>query len=855
MRLRIKYPIYFYLLIAWLPAFSESLHGQDIKTTDTLLLKQRMNDSLTTVNLLQTAITMIKAGEDESALSVISKAEEIASSDEFLLIEAECQKLAGDIYSRRSDSWEEMLTSYLKAISIYNRTGNREKEAEITKIIADNYFSNGLYKKAALWYQQTFELYKELKSLNLAGLAELTATAWYNLPDDTLSLKWYNTALSYFETEGNVEGSIRCTRKIASLYAETGNYKEAEEKYLGLLDIYKSRNDSRNISLIYNNLGVIKYRQKELTAALNFFREAEKEQIKSEPDYYFLTDVSSNIAITLQAAGNQAEMMRNFSRALDYARKSERKDEQARIAHLLSLIYFNRGDNYHADLYCKECVESAGASGAYAIMQECYQTWSGVMEKSNDFIKALEYYEKYLNLRDSLNFEKRLAEQKEADRQNYFDQVEQRIKLDIAGEEISNLEMKTLRAESARRENELKLLLKQQELDRSERERLAQSLALERERFQLNRREQEVMALRQQQRIDSLELVQKRNEALVLEQNNRLLESEKQQQQLTIEKEKQIRRLATGLGVLMAVVAVMILVGLISTRRKNQQLAESKRKIEMINADLEQKNVEILSQKEIIEQKNQAITDSIQYAKRIQTAVLPPVDFLSEWGFESFILFRPKDIVSGDFYWGKRKDNKIIVAAADCTGHGVPGAFMSMLGNAFLDEIFNTTEVTDAASVLNLLRDEVITALKQKGVTGEARDGMDISLCIIDRERLKLNFAGANNPLYLVHNSQLIKIPCDKMPIGIHFTELIPFTNQYSDIQLNDVLYLFTDGYADQFGGEKGRKFMYKQFQALLLNNHHLPMEQQKNVLEKTFDDWKGNYEQVDDVLVIGIRI
>ena len=854
MRSYTTYLLVFHLLFVWLNVFPAWICGQD-KTTDTLHLKQRMADSVAAVNLLREAVTMAERGDTDSALSVISKVTNIASADGFPLIEAECHKLSGDIYSTKPDSWEAMLTGYLKALSIYSRTGYREKEAELTKIIADNYFRNRLYKKSALWYQQAFELNKEFKPLNLAEIAELTANAWYNVPDDTLALKWYSMAIKYFDTSGNNEGHIRCAGKLASLYAKTGNFKEAEETYRWLLDTYKSRNDFRNSALTNNNLGVIKYREKETTAALDFFREAENELMKSEPDYYLLTDVYSNRAITLQAAGNRSEMLKNFSGAMDFARRSGRKDEEARISHILSLIYFNRGDNYHADLYCRECVESAHESGTYQLMQECYKTWSDVMEKSNDFIKALEYYEKYLSLRDSINLEKRLAEQKEADRQNMFDQTEQRIKLDIAGEEISNLEMKTLRAESARRENELKLLLKQQELDRSERERLAQSLALERERYQLSKKEQEVLTLRQQQRIDSLELVQKRNEALVLEQNNRLLESEKQQQQITIEKEKQIRRLATWLGVLMALVALMILAGLISTRRKNQQLAESKRKIEMINADLARKNTEILSQKEIIEQKNQAITDSIQYAKRIQTAVLPPIDFLSEWGFESFIMFRPKDIVSGDFYWGKKKGNKIIVAAADCTGHGVPGAFMSMLGIAFLDEIFNTTEFADAASVLNMLRDEVITALKQKGITGEARDGMDISLCIIEKDNLKINFAGANNPLYLIRDSQLIKVPCDKMPIGIHFTENIPFTNQFTDIRPGDILYLFTDGYADQFGGEKGKKFMYKQFQNLLLNNHHLPLEEQKSVLEKTFDEWMRNYEQVDDVLVMGIRI
>ncbi len=837
--------------------FSSRLKCQELMPNDSLRFKQRSSDSLRAVNYLKDAERLFLEDKADSALLKITESLNIVMDYEFPAIEAENYQLLGDIYAGEY-SWQDMLTNYLKAISVFNRTGNRQKEAEVSGKIAEKYFQAGLYKKAASWFGETFKIFQSLPSPDIkdkARIAESAGEAWYFFPDDSLSLIWYSIADDLYRQTGDTSGMIRCVLKQAALYTATTRYDEAREKYNWLLDLYQRRNDFENCALIYNNLGFINYRVKDFSSALDYFNRAIESSNAAGTDNYFLTDVYSNMGITWQATGNRNEMLSSFTGALENAQKSSRTGEEARISHLLALIYFNAQDNYHADLYCMDCVESARKSGSFTVMQECYKTWSDVMEKSNDFIKALEYYEKYLSLRDSLNFENRIAQQKEIDRQNEYDELEQRIRLDIAGEEISNLELKTLRAEAARRENELKLLMKQQELDRSERERLAQSLALERERYELNKRGQELLALKQQQRIDSLELAQKNNEALVLEQNNRLLEAEKEQQQITIEKEKQIRRLATGLGILMALVAIMILFGLISTRKKNQKLAESKHKIEMINADLEQKNTEIIKQKEIIEQKNQAITDSIQYARRIQTAVLQPLDFLQEWGFESFIMFRPRDIVSGDFYWGKRKGEKIIVAAADCTGHGVPGAFMSMLGNAFLDEIFNTTNISSASEILNLLREEVITALKQKGITGEARDGMDISLCIIDKSTSIIQFAGANNPLYLIHNGQLIKIPANKMPIGIHFTEFIPFTNHSTRYEKGDVIYLFSDGYADQFGGEKGKKFMYKPFQELLLQNHKKSMEDQKIILEKTFDEWMNGYEQVDDVLVIGIRL
>lgn len=831
-----------------------AVEGQDISLTARPANQAREADSVLSANLLNKAESYFLADLPDSAKALILKSLGIASANEFLSIEAGCYKLLGDIFAGEM-SWQKMLTAYLKSQMMYNRTGNFENEADVMRRIGERYFNTGLYRRSANWYQQAFALFSGSDPAETGQNAELAAEAWFFLPDDTLSLKWYATAHEYYEQAGDTAGLIRCVQKQASLYTRMDFLTEAEKKYLWLINVYRQRGDYKNVALILNNLGIIQYKRKNYLSAIDYFTEAEKSSSAAGADALFLSDLYSNIAITWQAAGNPREMLNNFNRALDYSKRADRPAEEARIDHMLSLIYFNKQDNYHADLYCRECVEAAGRSKAYSIMQDCYLTWSDVMEKSNDFIKALEFYEKYLTLRDSLGFEERLALQKEADRQNEYDGIEQRIKLDIADEEIGNLELKNLRAESARRENELKLLIKQQELDRSERERLSQSLALEKERFELSKREQEVLSLKQQQRIDSLEIAQKKSEALVLEQNNRLLEAEKEQQKIAIEKEKQIRRLITGIGALMALVAVMILGGLISTRRKNQKLAESKRKIEMINADLELKNAEILKQKDIIEQKNQSITDSIQYASRIQAAVLPPPGFLAGWGFESFILFKPKDIVSGDFYWGRRKGERFIIAAADCTGHGVPGAFMSMLGNAFLDEIYNTTEIKDAATILNLLRDEVIKALKQKGVTGEARDGMDISLCIINYITNTLDFAGANNPMYLIRNNMLIKIPCDKMPIGIHFTGFTPFNNHTTTISKGDMLYLFSDGYADQFGGPKGKKFMYKPFQELLLKNHSLPAEEQKEMLEQHFVEWMGEREQVDDVLVIGIRI
>ena len=769
-------------------------------------------------------------------------------------LQAANYELAGSAYAMSGD-WEGMLLNYLRAMSLYKRINATDLEQKVSRILATRYFNLGIYSKSASYYEQEFSLYPDTETDSLATTAEKAALSYYYQPDDTLAVTWYNTAIHYYEKVPDETGVIRCLQKQALVYIRLGEFLLAENIYNQLIGHYSKARDLDKLASAYNNLGFLKFKEENYGSALENFLSAAENAGKKGSNDYFLTDVYSNIGVSHQNLGQQEEMLESFTTALSFAENSGRKDEEARISHLLSLVYFNKEDNYHAELYCQDCIEAAKSSSAYPVLQECYLAYSQIEEKGNDFISALDYYEKYLNIRDSLNLEKRLSEQNEIDRQAYYDDLEQRLRLDVADEEITGLEMKSLIAESARRENEMKLLLKQQELDRSEKSRLEQNLALERDRFIIAEREQQLLTLQQQQLIDSLEQERLSLKASDLEMSNKLLEQERIQQVMEIEKEKQVKRLAVGLGILMVLVAISILGGLISTRKKNQKLAESKRQIEAINADLEVKNAEVMQQKEIIEQKNQSITDSIQYASRIQAAVLPPADFLTELGFDNFILYKPKDIVSGDFYWGMTKKDKIIVAAADCTGHGVPGAFMSMLGHAFLDEIVNTSEIKDAAGILNLLRDEVINTLKQKGMVGEARDGMDISLCIINREEGMLDFAGANNPLYMVRDGNFIKCQADKMPIGIHVTDLSPFTNNRLEFKPGDYIYLFSDGYADQFGGPKGKKFMYKPFQRLLLKIHKEPLKKQQEILDKTFMDWMGKNDQVDDVLVIGMRL
>lgn len=266
-------------------------------------------------------------------------------------------------------------------------------------------------------------------------------------------------------------------------------------------------------------------------------------------------------------------------------------------------------------------------------------------------------------------------------------------------------------------------------------------------------------------------------------------------------------------------------------------------------------NRELAMKNELITEQKKEITDSIQYASRIQNAMLPPGDYVDNLMPERFIMFMPRDIVSGDYYYITEKDGKIICVTADCTGHGVPGAFMSMLGIAFLNEIISKHTELHTDQMLFELRNHVIKSLHQTGKEGESQDGMDVALYILDRENNKLEFSGANNSLFVFRNGEMIEKKADKMPIGIHTRAKEPFTRHNLDLHEGDMLYTFSDGYPDQFGGPKQKKFMIKKFKELLQEIHTKPMQEQKKVMEKTLADWMEETEQVDDILVIGVRI
>lgn len=316
------------------------------------------------------------------------------------------------------------------------------------------------------------------------------------------------------------------------------------------------------------------------------------------------------------------------------------------------------------------------------------------------------------------------------------------------------------------------------------------------------------------------------------------------------------------------------------------KLQEQKNELEEKNRLLKEQEIEMQSQliklrklsqsldyaKKNLEKRQDKLRESLWYANRIQQTILPEEKNLRETLKEYFIIWQPKDIVSGDFYWVKKIDEILIIAVADCTGHGVPGAFMSIFGINFLNEIFKSNDIPEADMVLEMMREKVKLALKQKGLQNEAKDGMDISLCILNTQTKKLKFAGANNPLLIVRNNELPELTNadkklsnstaaiyyfkgDTQPVGIYFRER-DFIQTEIELLENDMIYMYSDGYEDQFGGDNDEKYGRKRFRKLLLETSNHQVTEQKIIIEKELKTWKSNGQiQIDDIVILGFRI
>ncbi len=416
--------------------------------------------------------------------------------------------------------------------------------------------------------------------------------------------------------------------------------------------------------------------------------------------------------------------------------------------------------------------------------------------------------------------------------------LQQRALLDSLDTEIEN--------------RELVLAAKQDELEKQAARIRRQSGEIRQQQALIDQQQAEVQAQKDTLAMQKAEIDMQLSE---IEEQLGLINQQEEKIKIqleSIEKQKLMLYASIFVLLLLSFLAYYIYRGYRIKREANIKLEEKNRTIMAQKDEIEKQRDIAETQRDQIAYQKKHITDSIMYAKRIQTALLPSLELFSD-DIEHFVLYKPLDIVSGDFYWVSRQDHLQVIIAADCTGHGVPGAFMSMLGVTMLNEIVNGKGITEPDKIINELRDEIIDSLKQSIDEDRVKDGMDMTISLIDYKNDKVRFAGANNPLCIVRNGELLAYKVDKMPVAIHYN-MRPFKAQEVDLEKGDCLYMFSDGFGDQFGGPRGKKFMVKNLKNKFVELSHLPMLEQGERLNETFEEWKGDHSQVDDVVIIGIR-
>jgi len=779
-----------------------------ILSNNTAISQNKIVDSLITelskakhdtskVNILNQLSLKIVGTDVEKAAEYSNQAIELSKKNTFNQGLALAYKNSGIISYYGGDLKKAIEYSNLSAEN-YKLIEDFSGEARAYNNIGIFYKNKGIYDSALIYYELSTNTFKKSEDKSGLAISYLNVAAVYQLQSDyQRALNQYFEALKIQEELKDNEQIAVLYNNIALIYQIQKNYVNAKSNFEKALKIFIEKEDKKGVADIYNNIGTI------------FYDQADDNQINYDSAIFYynksleiFTQLALNpkIALLNYNLGNANNKLGNLSEAKQYLEISlklytelEDKSGIALNHNGLGEYFYLNNDFQNAVIELEKALVIAIEIGAPKIIKDVTEYLSKSYSKLGKYKEAYETHVLYKQMYDSI-----------------FNDENER--------ELTQLSM-------------------QYEFDKKEKE---------------------------QQLIHDAEI-----------------------------KQQKIVNIFTLIGLLLVIALAFFVYrsyrikskANIQLQLKNSEITQQKEEIQAQRDEIEEQRDEIekqrdiaLRQKDEIQIQKKEIEDSIHYAKRIQNAVLPARDILTKTFIEAhFIVFKPRDIVSGDFYWATQKGEELVVVAADCTGHGVPGAFMSMLGVAFLNEIVTRDEKIAANEILNLLRMHVISSLRQTGKEMESKDGMDIALCIFNKSKQTMQYSGANNPMYLVRNKQfnlpelnsdnwvifdnneseyhIFEIKSDRMPIGIHVKTENSFTNNEFTFMKDDIIYIFSDGYADQFGGKDDRKYTYKQFKNLFLRIQNLTMPQQQEKLFEELDRWQGKRKQLDDILILGIKL
>ncbi|HRD37849.1 MAG TPA: tetratricopeptide repeat protein [Bacteroidia bacterium] len=714
------------------------------------------------------------------------------------------------------------------------------------------------------------------KGLKLHATALLTrANGFFYLSQNDSATHYAKSALEVYKKTKDEQGIAACNNTLGNVEMNLSNLDEAERYFMLNYNNRKVLGVSKIVGAACNNLGMIAGKKADYKAASNYYLESLR--IKdSLGDTKGVAKTYNNLGLLHAEQGDGKTALKYYNKSLEIDLELNDKKGEAVALNNMAIIYFQHEKNYPKSIETNEKAlaireaigDKKGIGSSLNNLGTIYNVLTDSMLKHNEKEKANEYLKKAEDY-----IIRALAVRREIKDQNgvasalnnlgsvfmYKNKIDEAIKICKEALELGTKLQIPEREEASCKclyeaynrkkdfKNALYYLQRQIALtdsirnETTKKELLTKTLSYEFEKKSL---------------ADSL----KNAEQIKLER-------------LDFENKQTKQRYFTISAILVSVLMFVLLAVTFRNYRNKKKISETLTRQNKIitqqKEEVESKNIAINQQKEIIEEKNREIVDSIQYAKRIQDAILPDNKILNDYFSESFILFKPKDIVSGDFYWIEKKQNALHLAVVDCTGHGVPGAFISLLGYNLLNRSINEFNCKNPAEVLQCMDEKLEELLLRSSIT--VRDGMDLAFCTFHQtnNEIKMSFAGAHNPCWLIRKKSekpvgktilefdeyaLYELAANRQSIG-GFTDKKPYLEESVSLTKGDMIYLFSDGYADQFGGDKGKKFKYGKLRELLLSINSKPLTFQLDSLNQTIEAWRGEQSQVDDICIIGIRV
>lgn len=717
---------------------------------------------------------------------------------------------------------------------------------------------NTLTKKILYFSDKIYKVSKNLQyKKGIYNALKIKGYFYSNTGDYNKAESSYFDILKHLDVKKDEKKIVDILNNIANNYKNTGTYPKAIKYHQYALNKSKQINYGYGIAASLNGIGVIYKNKGNYNKAINNYTEALKYK-EFFKDSLMISKIIYNLGNIYFIQQKPYMAQEYFQKSLSIKKKLQDKQGASNALIAIGGVNYFMSRYEEALVYFKKALEIKKQINNTKGVAICYHNIANIFSKKREYNKALEYYKKSLKIKKRINDRKGIAftlknigtiykVNKQYDKSIRYFEESLSISKEIGAKKIMIGNYEELTQVYEKIGNKYKAY-----------KNLKQFSQLKDSLYNLKTTEQ-INELQAKYETD------KKNKELQLLKKDNNIQSLKS-------RENKIITIILILGVIMILALIGIYIFELIQKQKTYQLLKAKNrkiihqrdeieaqkdKLEEYYHNLTCKKTAIEKQKGRIEEQNYYITSSIEYAKQIQEAILVPLSSIINPFPDSFVLYKPKDIVSGDFFWMEERNNKIYFSAVDCTGHGVPGAFMSIIGHNLLNKTLEENNISNPAEILDKLNEKINVTFKSSNKDEMLlKDGMDLALCVYDMDTMILEYAGAFNPLYIIRNKNLLEYKADCQPIEVSHKEdmFIPFTNHSIKIESGDSLYILSDGFIDQFGGEKKRKFSRSNFRKTLVNIQSLPMREQKIELDNIFENWRSSIDQMDDVLIVGIK-